>query len=72
MQGGRSVHNKDSLWVVIHMTHSLGQAEHMKELLTREGFMVRTRPAGEESYYEVLALTSEAREARDILQDSCL
>lgn len=64
--------NKDSLWVVIHMAHSLRQAERMEELLTREGFMVRTRPAGEENCYEVLALTSEAREARDILQGNCL
>lgn len=65
---------KNSLWVIIHMAHSEARANAAVDLLTREGFMVKTRPVNRalgsgEACYEVLALTSEAKEARDILQD---
>ena len=63
----------ESLWVVIHMAHSQERADQALELLTREGFMVKVRPVnralGAEACYEVLALNSEAKEARDLLHE---
>ena len=64
-----------AMWVVISMAHSESRAKAAYELLTREGFMVKTRVVAKtlssgEACYELLALTSEAKEARDLLQES--
>lgn len=64
----------DSLWVVIHMAHSLKRCDAAVELLSGEGFMVRSRLIdkaldGGEDCYEILALNSEAKEARDFLRE---
>lgn len=62
-------------WIVIHMAHSATRAEELAHLLAREGFMVKTRvvagvlSAGDH-VIEVLALPSEAKEARDFLMET--
>ena len=63
---------KTALWVVIHMARSEERARAIQEKLTREGFMVDIRPAPGEAggqVFEVLALSSEAREARSLLAE---
>lgn len=61
-----------SKWIVIQMARSAEQAETLQRLLADEGFMVRVRPvarqlASGDNYHEVMALSSEAQEARDFL-----
>lgn len=62
------------MWTVIHIAANRAQAELMKGLLESEGMMAQIRPAGisalGDGLYEVLALESEAAEARDIICES--
>lgn len=61
---------KSAVWVVIQMVHGEAKAREACERLTGEGFMIRIRSLSgeaEEQVYEVLALSSEAREARKAL-----
>ncbi len=61
-----------ALWVVIQMAHSEERARVIQEKLTQEGFMVNIRPVSGEAgaqVYEILALSSEAREARSLLTE---
>ncbi len=63
---------KTAVWVVIQVAHSEEKASEMQERLTREGFMIQIRPAAGDvsgQMYEVLALSSEAREARALLAE---
>lgn len=67
--------NPGQVWVIIHMAHGEERARVVFELLTHEGFMVKTRPVAKAlspsvQCFEVLALTSEAQEARDFLRES--
>jgi hypothetical protein len=50
-------------------------ADHIIELLTKEGFLVKIKPiyknvTEQENCYEVLVTQSEAQEVRDILMDN--
>ena len=68
----RNCLNRDDAWVVIHMAHSAGKADEFEALLTREGFLVKLRPVpsalvGDEGLVEVLTLSAEAAEARNLL-----
>ena len=59
-------------WVVIHMAHSEEKAMAIKDRLTGEGFMIDVRPVSGEGGaqgFEILALSSEAREARTLLTE---
>lgn len=61
-------------WVVIHMAHSEKRACAAVDALTREGFLVKSRTVSRalsagDNCFEVLALKSEAKEARDLLQE---
>lgn len=61
---------KSAVWVVIQMVHGERKARETREKLTGEGFMIQIRSLSgesEEQVYEVLALSSEAREARKAL-----
>ena len=65
---------KAAVWVVISMAHSEERAREIEEKLTQEGFMIQLRAVTGESdpseqLYEVLALSSEAQEARSLLLD---
>ena len=59
------------MWTVIHIAANRAQAELLKGLLEGEGLMAEIRPAGismlGDGLFEVLALESEAAEAREIL-----
>lgn len=60
------------MWIVIHMVQSETAANEALAFLTAEGFMVRARPVyrsigSDDNYYELLALRSEAHEARRLL-----
>lgn len=62
----------EARWVVIHMAHSEDKARQIQERLTQEGFLVNTRPVAGDigaQVYEILALSSEAREARSLLSE---
>jgi hypothetical protein len=59
-------------WVVISIAQSAQSAEEMQTALSGEGFLINIRHAGGdagESLYEILAIPSEANEARDFLHD---
>ncbi len=64
---------KEAGWVVIHMAHTQQRAEQIERLLDGEGFLIRVRPVARalsgDSCFEVLSLSSEAKEARDLLQE---
>ncbi len=62
-------------WVVIYIVHGEAGAEAARALMDREGFLCRIEPiakgaSGGEACYEVLALPTEAQEARDTLQEN--
>ena len=59
-------------WVVIHMAHSEESAMEIRDRLKGEGFMIDVRPVSGEvgaQVFEILALSSEAREARTLLTE---
>jgi hypothetical protein len=59
------------MWKVIHIAANRAQADMFKSLLESEGLMAEIRPAGismlGDGVFEVMALESEAEEAREIL-----
>ena len=61
------------MWTVIHIAANRAQADMLKSLLESEGLMADFRPAGismlGDGLFEVMALESEAEEAREILSD---
>ena len=70
--GEESMKKNAARWVVISMVHGEDRALEAEQMLTREGFMVRLHSVyGEnetgEQLYEVMALSSEAKEARQML-----
>jgi hypothetical protein len=59
-------------WVVISISQSAESAQNMQTALSGEGFLVNIRQAGGvagEHVYEILAIPSEANEARDFLNE---
>ncbi len=60
---------REARWVVIHIAHSEEKAREIKDRLTREGFLVDMRPVSDAGaqVFEIIALSSEAREARSLL-----
>ena len=69
----RRMKHNDARWVVIYMAHSKERADAVSRMLTDEGFLIQTQAVDGEpdaACHEVLALTSEAREARDLLQEN--
>ncbi|MBR3504677.1 MAG: hypothetical protein IKO07_10630 [Clostridia bacterium] len=66
---------REARWVVIHMAHSEEKAQAIRDRLTQEGFMVEIRPAPGDvdgQVFEIMALSSEAREARLLLAEQGL
>ena len=62
--------DNESLWRVIYIAHSASAARQVEQILSSEGFLVRIRQAERESaLYELLALESEAREARAFIME---
>ena len=66
------MNRKSAVWVVIQMARSEKRARDILDRLSGEGFLINLRAVpGEisqgEQVYEVLALSSEAKEARALL-----
>lgn len=60
------------MWTVIYMAHDMSTAEKVKDLLTKEGFLVKLRPLNKSidkkgAYCEVLVPNSEAFDAQSII-----
>jgi hypothetical protein len=65
------------MWIVVTLAKSKDAASKIKEILSAEGLLVKSKPLyknvnDETNYYEVLVLESEAQEAREILTDNGL
>ena len=61
-----------SKWIVIYMAHSEAAADKARTLLTDEGFVVKVSPIAMsqgENCFEIHVLSSEAKEARDFLNE---
>lgn len=63
-------------WVVISIAHGSDPAERSRQTLEREGFAFQLKPVAHtssgEPITEVMVLSCEAREARDVLRESGL
>lgn len=64
-----------SKWVVIYIAHGEATADAAQALMDREGFLCRIEPIAKgassgEACFEVMALPTEAQEARDTLQEN--
>lgn len=60
------------MWTVVYMASNKKTADRLKDLLMREGFLVRLREISKicsrkHNVYEILVLESEAEEAQNIL-----
>lgn len=63
------------MWRVVYMAQTKPMADHIVDLLVREGFLVKLKPiykniSEDENYYEILVPQSEAQEVHDILMDN--
>lgn len=59
------------MWTVVYIAASTKIAENLKDILTREGLMVKLQPVGglalPQGSIEILVPESEAEEANDII-----
>ncbi|ADD02882.1 conserved hypothetical protein [Thermoanaerobacter mathranii subsp. mathranii str. A3] len=60
------------MWTVIYMAQDMETAEKVKEVLTKEGFLVKLRPLNKKidkkgSYCEILVPKAEAQDAQSII-----
>ncbi|MBC7341814.1 MAG: glutamate decarboxylase [Clostridia bacterium] len=59
------------MWTVVYIAANTKIAENLKEILTREGLMVKLRPVGglalPQASVEILVPESEAEEANEII-----
>lgn len=63
------------MWRVVYMAQSKRIADHINDLLSVEGFMVKLKPIyknvpDEDNYYEVLVPQTEAQEVHMILMEN--
>ena len=60
-------------WVIIYIAHGDNAAQAVQQALETEGFLCRINPIARggaaEACYELLTLSQEAQEARDLLQE---
>jgi len=59
------------MWTVVYMAHNEADARKVKQILNKEGFLVKIRPIGKEDdrVYEVLVPNGEVEEAHEVLVD---
>ncbi|HHU64281.1 MAG TPA: hypothetical protein GXZ32_08800 [Clostridiales bacterium] len=62
------------MWMVVYMAQNKSTADKIKDLLSREGFLVKLKPvykrvSSKDNYYEILVPQSEASEVHDILME---
>ena len=63
------------MWRVVYMAQSKLIADHINDILSQEGFMVKLKPiyknvSDENNYYEILVPQTEAQEVHDILMEN--
>lgn len=63
------------MWKVVYMAQSKTIADHIRDLLSNEGFLIKLKPVyknvpDEENYYEILVPQTEAQEVHDILMEN--
>jgi len=63
------------MWKVVYMTQTKDIADHIHELLTGEGFLIKIKPVyknvtDEENYYEILVPQTEVQEVHTILMEN--
>lgn len=63
------------MWRVVYMAQSKVIADHISDILNKEGFMVKIKPvykniSDEDNYYEILVPQTEAQEVQDILMEN--
>ncbi|HHT65614.1 MAG: hypothetical protein ACOX25_10175 [Caldicoprobacterales bacterium] len=63
------------MWKVVYMTQTKDIADHIHDLLTREGFLIKIKPvyknvSEQENYYEILVPHSEVQEVHTILMEN--
>ena len=63
------------MWVVVYVAHQKTVADHIKELLTQEGFLIELKPIyknldNDDNYFEILVPQSEAQEVQIILMEN--
>ena len=63
------------MWKVVYMAQNKGTADHINNLLTREGFLIKIKPVyrnvpDENNYYEILVPQTEVQEVHTILMDN--
>jgi hypothetical protein len=58
------------MWTVIYISPSAHQAEHIKDKLTDEGFLVKVRQArGAKEQFEILIPETELDEGQEVVKD---
>ncbi len=63
------------MWRVVYMAQTKSIADHITDLLAKEGFLVKLKPIyknipDEDNYYEILVPQTEAQEVHDILMEN--
>jgi hypothetical protein len=63
------------MWRVVYIAQTKPIADHIKDLLSTEGFLVKLKPIyknirEEENYYEILVPQTEAQEVHNILMEN--
>ncbi|MFD1676660.1 glutamate decarboxylase [Alicyclobacillus fodiniaquatilis] len=58
------------MWTVIYIAPSARQADHIKDKLTEEGFLVKVKEArGAKQQFEILIPETELDEGQEVLKD---
>ncbi|MDD3465248.1 MAG: hypothetical protein PHH07_07205 [Candidatus Cloacimonetes bacterium] len=63
------------MWKVVYMAQTKNTANHIRDLLTKEGFLIKIKPvyknvSDEENYYEILVPQTEVQEVHTILMEN--
>ncbi|HHY82276.1 MAG TPA: hypothetical protein GX505_06310 [Clostridiales bacterium] len=63
------------MWKVVYMAQSKTIADHIYQLLTKEGFLIKIKPVyknipEEENFYEILVPQTEVQEVHAILMEN--
>jgi len=62
------------MWKVVYMAQNKETADHINELLTEEGFLIKIKPvyknvSEEDNCYEILVPQAEVQEVHNILME---
>lgn len=60
------------MWTTIHMTTGIDETNEIKDILKKEGFLVKSKfvlNSGEGELYEILVPEFEAEDIREVLRE---